>query len=221
MSEMVIESFSQLHEAVQAYDPNRDVFRGVLRFSYVLLPKLGRKEMQYIGSLPIVEREMLRLFNNYATPYLPTTHVSDWELLAIAQHHGLPTRLLDWTRNPMLAAYFAVEQETDGEDSAVYVLKDQKFIDVETISPFDLKDVSKFVPAHITPRITAQSGLFTAHPSPETPFHCAFLDKLVIAQGFRRELKKILYRYGIHRAALLPGLDGITIHIEWLKTHSH
>ena|SRR2546423_4228360 len=220
MKELVINSFQRFHDVVQRYDPNRDIFRGVLSTKFKLVPKLGRKGVRFLSPISVAEKEMLRLFKIYAAPYLPKHDLSDWELLAIAQHHGLPTRILDWSRNPLVAAYFAVEQEFRG-DSAVYVLKGEMFIDIEKNSPFELKEVSKFIPAHITPRIASQSGLFTVHPEPNKPFNSPSIDKLIIAQSFRSKLKQILYRYGIHRASLFPGLDGIAGHIQWLKTTSH
>jgi len=220
MKETPIRTFEEFHDIVQSTDPNIDVFRGVIDSKYELIPKLGRKHMGFLRDLIVAEQKMLRLFKNQAAPYLQRSDIPTWELLAIAQHHGLPTRLLDWSRNPLVAAYFAVEAEYSG-DSAIYVLKGQKFIDTGLISPFELKEVSKYIPIHITPRITAQSGLFTVHPDPAKALNSSAVEKLVIRASFRRELKKILYRYGIHRAALFPGLDGLAAYIQWLSTDSH
>lgn len=220
MKETLIRTFKEFHEIVQSTDSNVDVFRGVLDSKYELIPKLGRQQMRFRRGLLVAEERMLSLFKNHAAPYLQRSDLSTWELLAIAQHHGLPTRLLDWSRNPLVAAYFAVEAGASC-DSAVYVLKGQTFIDTESVSPFTLKEVSKYIPLHITPRITAQSGLFTVHPDPTKALNSSSVEKLVIEASFRRELKKILYRYGIHRAALFPGLDGLAAHIQWLNTDSH
>jgi len=220
MEDIVIKTLQKFHKTVQSYDPNRDIFRGVLDTNYKLVPRLGRKEMQFTRPLEVAEKKLLRLFKYYAAPFLPKHDLSNWELLAIAQHHGLPTRLLDWSRNPLVAAYFAVDREFNG-NGAVYVLKGKMFIDIEANDPFQIKAVSKFIPAHITPRIAAQSGLFTIHPKPSKAFDSSNVDKLVIVNSLRRQLKSVLYRYGIHRGSLFPDLDGTASHIQWLNTNSY
>lgn len=216
-----IESFAQFHAFVEAFEKRPVVFRGLSKESYPLVPKAGRYKKFAARNYETGERVMLRLFRQQALPFLTYNPTSDWEWLAIAQHHGLPTRLMDWTHNPLVAAYFAVESEYDG-NSVVYAFEDSDFIDPSlNPNPFAIDHVARFVPNHITPRIPAQAGLFTIHPNPKEVFNSPKVTKLVIKQNFRRPLKYLLYKYGIHRATMFPGLDGLAKNITWRMTDEY
>src|ERR1017187_7723098 len=115
----------------------------------------------------MVETNLLKRFKDQAVAYIKFAPENDWEWMAIAQHHGLPTRLLDWTTNPLVAAFFAVESASN-TDGAIYAYRLRHFINTyETLDPFNPgKLMKKYIPRHITNRITAQSGLFTIHRTP-------------------------------------------------------
>ncbi len=87
--------------------------------------------------------------------------------------------------------------------------------------PFERKTVGKFIPTHISRRITAQAGVFTIHPNPRDEFNDDAIEKLIIAKDARGELKKQLFNYGIHRASLFPDLDGLAQNIEWMRSDSY
>ena len=234
MKEITISSFQKLHEQIQEYrDEKVDfVYRGVTDAEkHKLTPKIGRPELDLKGKISYEERLLFRKFKERAIANLAFVPRNDWEWLALAQHHGLPTRLLDWTLNPLVAAYFAVEKEHEA-DSAIYVLHNRKLITIDVIeknkdyrSPFNVPSpVRRYQPADLTVRIVAQSGLFTIHPDPQQPYEpdsISRIEKIVIKKEFRRDLKKILYTYGIHRGTLFPDLDGLAQHLQWLRTGSH
>jgi hypothetical protein len=69
-----------------------------------------------------LEAHILRNFIRYSRPHLPTTPVNEWEVLVAAQHHGVPTRLLDWTYSPLVAAHFATTDPNAGRDRAIWRL---------------------------------------------------------------------------------------------------
>jgi hypothetical protein len=77
------------------------VFRGLARADYTNVTSLARLD----GDYPSLERHLLRNFRKYAHRAAPGPTTWDW--LALGQHHGLPTRLLDWTFSPLVALHFA------------------------------------------------------------------------------------------------------------------
>jgi hypothetical protein len=237
-----ISSLNEFHECLlkkrnekdcnKVYDPNTTVYRGVKNVEHGLIPKVGRPLIKWIDNdWAAQERKMFRMFQERA-PFFYSTSTSfpknDWESLFFAQHYGLPTRLLDWTRNPLIALYFAVagNGKYDGH-SAVYVLRDRVPFDWRKhseSSPLECNcfgDFAKVIPPSISERIVAQSGLFTIHANPTQALEAKHVDCIVIPKELRRSFKKMLHQYGVHEASIKPGFDGLCSHLFWLRTKHH
>ena len=90
------------------------VFRGARDEKWGLKTSLMRLEENYVE----LELRMFRHFQKYAYS-LTGIGDSHWHWLAVAQHHGLPTRLLDWTYSPFVAAHFATEDTDDMDKDGV------------------------------------------------------------------------------------------------------
>jgi hypothetical protein len=97
--------FAELHERLSRFGEGW-IFRGHAEANWELKPKAGRPP--FLGR----EKELFDACKLRAIEHLPSHMISTWDLLAIAQHHGLVTRLLDWTTTPLNAAYFAVRAQT-------------------------------------------------------------------------------------------------------------
>ncbi len=112
------------------------LYRGLCDEAYELLPGVFREHIQEIGDREIKnksylswtkEKNLLMSFVQEASAYLsiPTDQLYKWA--EYAQHYGVPTRFLDWSRNPLVALYFACRDKTD-KDAVVWLLHQQNYV---------------------------------------------------------------------------------------------
>ena len=144
---------------------NTKVYRGVSDVSYELVTTVGRLPLANDNLRSGYEREVFREFKRRAHPFLQKTPASDLEWLFLARHYNLPTRLLDWTTNPLVALFFATESDKPS-DFAVYTKLVTSWYD--TVSPDsdlfeDLKEGIGLRPPHTDARYLNQAGVFTIH----------------------------------------------------------
>jgi hypothetical protein len=213
-----VTSISQLHEIVTRFDPRYAIYRGEPNSTFSLVPRIARLN-PLLGSVRAGEIEAFEKFKNRATSMLEVVPADDWDWLTLAQHHGLPTRLLDWTRNPLVAAFFATVGSEDA-DRVIWVIPDQlRVVGRRThLNPFTIRRVLKLFPRALSRRVQAQQAMFTAHPPPFTacdktlPVKRILIDKEAVAVWQRQ-----LSLYGMNYESLFPDLDGLARHITWMR----
>jgi hypothetical protein len=187
------------------------------------------------------EARILRIFKRKAHLYLEQTPRDDDDLqwLALMQDHGAPTRLLDFTWSPYVAAFFALERAT--VSAAIWAVSPRQIRltharhralgDLEKLSPLVpgnfarhfLRAQKRFIwqgePFVMNRRLIAQSGTFlmpsVLSPSldqilVEYPHHRTLAAKIVLDTGrLRADAMRSLYTMNISAATLFPDLDGL------------
>ncbi len=228
ITEITVKSLGDLIDKVTPTEPDpktgrrRDsgIYRGDGDARWPLLTsldKLGGAGSPH--SKAELEEHILRNFIRYSRPYFSTPPVNDWEVLVAAQHHGLPTRLLDWTYSPLVAAHFATLAGNPVADRVVWRL-DWKSMhrffglselalliqDLEGIlgpdrpmTPWALfgraahaKQLACMIePPSLSPRIVAQSATFTLCSDKRVPF-----DRFLEGHGLGSALTKFIIPAG-------------------------
>lgn len=245
----VSEYLSQISEIQEKIDLKGGVelplwYRGHSDSNWSLTPGLYRHT-----DLPILENQLRNDFTMKGEgikKQLESSPNSSWDWYFLMQHYGLPTRLLDWTENPLVALFFATRNPISTASPIVYVLNPWEFNDhLDAIYPnipsSNSKEISKYLPdiwsnellpkmpialkpPHISARISSQRAVFTLHGAlqnglTEFTVYDDAISSVEIDPAGVTKIRRQLLTLGVTEATLFPDFEGLTREIKeiWIQ----
>jgi len=232
-----LESWDAFLEVITNTRYSHWAFRGERDERWPLYSSLSRY-LQNFGvareAWPEQERRIIRIFQRKAHQFLtkPPDQDDVFQWIALMQHHGAPTRLIDFTWSPYVAAFFALERTL--ADGVVWALNPARIDSSRNPKParhdprpkgnfqrYYLPGTRRFIwmgePQTMNSRLIAQSGTFAVPGVLDVPVEDILSDqdqsnilaKIVLANAVREVGMRELYRMNITHATLFPGLDGL------------
>jgi hypothetical protein len=219
---------------------NKVWFRGHSDSSYSLKSGLFREKFDEVASYQIIESLNYLNFSNLGSHL--HNNLSGWELLFLMQHHGVKTRLLDWTESFAVALFFACADWKDNNNARIWLFDPTKLnelsIGVSNTTTVDTVGVYEECIYNITilpnnsiaispprnnNRITRQRGVFTLQGNNLLSLDEEFNGALIKNNGLayidlqpdlRIDAQRYLNHCGIDFFSMYPDLEGLAKHVN-------
>ncbi len=230
-------------EILQPFAHDTAWWRGHAHGEWPLVPQAFRRNPENPDRPRSAERALIGHFMTRAPSrsHRPCPAADDhFGWLFLAQHYGLPTRLLDWTENPLVAAYFAVTDCPD-DDGCIWGLSPSclngPLIDLNglvmmqnphakmlaesaiagTGPPY--RNIIAIDGQEIDPRMLAQMSRFTVHPDSTPlellyPKNAKWLRQFIIPKDAKTKMRAQLSAFGIRRSNLFPDLASLAAELK-------
>lgn len=202
------------------------LYRGHAGDNWELTPSVGRL---YNGERILMNNEeaIFLDFKRQYYLYADDRPATDMNILFLAQHHELPTRLLDWTYNPLIALWFACQKATEKTndkderklDGCVYItivppansfLKEGHQLDNDVFDKNNHMPIKHLfiVPDYTHRRYLNQKGMFIWFKNPDVEFK-DYTNSILIKEENKKNILQELAALGVTKAFVLPTLDNL------------